>query len=211
MFTGIVEEIGLVEQVIKTACSSRLRILASMVLEETQIGDSICTSGVCLTVAALDRRSFEADVMAETQRCSKLGSLQPGSRVNLERAMRQDGRFGGHIVSGHIDDTGKILSVHREGNAIWFCIAAKKELMRYIVKKGSIAVDGVSLTVANAERDRFYVSVIPHTGSKTTLLSLGPGSSVNLECDALAKYAELQRQTGGETGLTEQFLKENGF
>lgn len=216
MFTGIVEEIGFVEGVTKGAKSSRLRIKADTVLEGTRIGDSICTSGVCLTVTKLEGAYFEADVMAETMRRSKLGSLNPGSKINLERAMQLNGRFGGHMVSGHIDGTGKILAMVKEENAVWVSISAEESLLRYIVEKGSIAIDGVSLTVAAVGHSEFKVSVIPHTGMETTLLKQKVGDAVNLECDIIGKYVEKLLQPGIEANgkketLTEGFLKQNGF
>ena len=216
MFTGIIEEIGSVEQVTRGASASRLRIKANEVLEGTRIGDSICTCGVCLTVARLAGNSFEADVMAETMRRSKLGTLNAGSRVNLERAMRLDDRFGGHIVSGHIDGTGTIRSITKEENAVWLSISAEEKILRYIVEKGSITIDGISLTVADAGQTGFKVSVIPHTGKETTLLSQKIGDEVNLECDILAKYAEKlldpsSRGNEKKETLSESFLQENGF
>lgn len=216
MFTGIIEEIGHVERVVRGANSSRLRIRADTVLEDTKVGDSICTSGVCLTVTKLDGSCFEADVMAETTRRSKLGSLAVGSNVNLERAMRSDGRFGGHMVSGHIDGTGRIEAISQEDNAVWFTISAEETLLRYIVEKGSVAIDGVSLTVASINRNEFKVSVIPHTGRETTLFQQKIGYTVNLECDVIGKYVEKllvreQSQTGKKDALSEMYLKNNGF
>jgi len=190
VFTGIIEETGRVEQFTKGAKSSRLRIGADAVLGGTQTGDSISVCGVCLTVIKLDGKSFEADVMAETMRRTKLGSLAAGSPVNLERAMAAGGRFGGHIVSGHIDGTGTVRYISREDNAVWLSIGAEEALLRYIVEKGSIAVDGVSLTVASVSRMGFKVSIIPHTGAKTTLLLMKAGDAVNLECDIIGKYIE---------------------
>lgn len=190
MFTGIIEETGRIERVTRGAKSSKLRIRAGTVLEGTMAGDSICTSGVCLTVTKLEGNCFEADVMAETMRRSKLGSLTVGSRVNLERAMSLGGRFGGHVVSGHIDGTGRVRSISREDNAVWLSISAEESLLRYIVEKGSVAVDGVSLTVASVDGRGFKVSVIPHTGRETTLMELKIGDAVNLECDVIGKYVE---------------------
>ncbi len=221
MFTGIVEEVGHVEQLIKGAKSAKLRIRAKTVLEGTRIGDSICTSGVCLTVTRLDGNCFEADVMGETIRRSNLGNLIPGSAVNLERAMQLNGRFGGHVVSGHIDGTGKITSVSREDQAVWITVSADPQMLRYIVEKGSVAVDGVSLTVAAAESSAFKVSVIPHTGKETTLLCHKAGDILNLECDIIGKYVEKlfgnpekgtnPEQSGRPQQLSEVFLRENGF
>jgi riboflavin synthase len=223
LFTGIVEEIGRVERVTRGAKSSKLRIKATVALEGTRTGDSICTSGVCLTVTGLEGGCFEADVMAETMRRSRLGSLIPGSPVNLERAMPLDGRFGGHMVSGHIDGVGTICSMTAEDNAVWLNIAAEETLLRYVVEKGSVAVDGISLTVASVDRTGFMVSVIPHTRKETTLLRQKAGDKVNLECDIVGKYVEKllhasigKRRTdqASETDgsqLSEAFFRENGF
>lgn len=221
MFTGIIEETGQIERVTRGAKSTRLWIKAGTVLEGTRIGDSICTSGVCLTVTKLDQGRFEADVMAETLRRSKLGDLTAGSRVNLERAMQLDGRLGGHMVSGHIDGTGSIQAVWREDNAVWLAVSAEASLLRYIVEKGSVAIDGVSLTVAAVDQTGFRVSVIPHTGRETTLMQLKTGDVVNLECDIIGKYVEKlmtgvfpgrnRLQDGNKNSLSETFLRNNGF
>lgn len=215
MFTGIIEEIGRVERVNRGAKSSALRIKAAAVLEDVKTGDSICTSGVCLTVTKLGQDYFEADVMAETMRRTKLGSLTAGSRVNLERAMPLNGRFGGHIVSGHIDGTGVIRSVQAEENAVWLAVSAEESLLRYIVEKGSVAIDGVSLTVASVDESVFRVSVIPHTGRETTLLLQKAGDAVNLECDVIGKYVEKLfgrgPHRGGNGRLTEDLLRREGF
>lgn len=215
MFTGIIEEVGRVERVTRGAKSSALRIQAAAVLEGARTGDSICTSGVCLTVTKLGQDYFEADVMAETMRRTKLGSLTAGSRVNLERAMQLNGRFGGHIVSGHIDGTGVIRSVKAEENAVWLAVSADGPLLRYIVEKGSIAIDGVSLTVASVDESGFRVSVIPHTGRETTLLRQKAGDAVNLECDVIGKYVEKlfgrEPCQSGNGELTEDILRREGF
>jgi len=216
LFTGIIEEIGKIERVVKGGNSSKLRVRADVVLEGSRIGDSICTSGVCLTVTKLEGSCFEADVMAETMRCSKLGSLSAGSSVNLERAMRSGGRFGGHMVSGHIDGTGRIKAISQEDNAVWLTVSAEETMLRYIVEKGSIAIDGVSLTVASVDRTGFRVSVIPHTGRETTLLKQKIGDVINLEYDIIGKYVEKllareQSQTGKKGPLSELYLKNNGF
>ena len=175
MFTGIIEEIGTVRRIEHGAKGARLTIQAKTVLEDTRIGDSIATNGVCLTVVSMTGDSFSADVMAESLRRSSLGTLQGGSPVNLERAMAANGRFGGHIVSGHIDGTGTIASQKREDNAVWVKIKTPAPLLRYIVEKGSIAIDGVSLTVAAVTDTDFSVSIIPHTGTQTILLGKKPG------------------------------------
>ncbi len=218
MFTGIIEETGVVKQVVKGARSSRLTIAADKVLEDTRIGDSICTSGVCLTVTAMGKHYFEADVMAETMRRSKLGTLTPGSRVNLERALSLQTRLGGHIVSGHIDGTGVLARMEREDNAVWLTVTAAPELLKYIIEKGSVAIDGVSLTVAYADDSCFRVSIIPHTAQETTLLTQKTGDTVNLECDMIGKYVERLLHFHGSTPaqaakaeLTAAYLAEHGF
>ena len=212
MFTGIIEETGSVARVLQGGTSGEIRINASYVLEGTKLGDSIAVNGVCLTVTGLYDDGFTADVMPETLRRSNLGMLRSGDRVNLERAMAADGRFGGHIVSGHIDGTGEIVSLRNEGNAVWVRIRAKEEILALIVAKGSITIDGISLTVATLGTDHFEVSIIPHTGQQTTLLKKKPGDKVNLENDIIGKY--VQRLLGKSTqssGITESFLAEHGF
>lgn len=190
MFTGIIEEIGTVKKISLAGESGSLEISAEKVLDGTKVGDSIAVNGACLTVTAMSGSSFTADIMAETARRSSLGSLSVGSGVNLERAMAADGRFGGHIVSGHIDGTGKITRMTREANAVWVHVSAGAEILRLIVEKGSVAIDGISLTVAKVSGSEFAVSVIPHTGAATTLLSKKPGDTVNLENDLIGKYVE---------------------
>ncbi len=190
MFTGIIEEVGTVHSIEKGAGMTLLSIRADKVLRGSTTGDSIAVNGVCLTVTSIGGGVFFADVMAETLRKSSLGGLSVGSGVNLERAMPACGRFGGHIVSGHIDGVGKILSKTREGGAVWLKIGANPEIMKYIVKKGSIAIDGISLTVANLDENGFYVSIIPHTGTQTVLLEKDTGDNVNLENDVIGKYVE---------------------
>lgn len=217
MFTGIIEEIGTVRRIEHGAAGARLTIAAKTVLEDTKLGDSIATNGVCLTVVSMTSDTFSADVMAESLRRSSLGALQSGSPVNLERAMPANGRFGGHIVSGHIDGTGTIASQKREDNAVWVTVRTSSSLLRYIVEKGSIAIDGVSLTVATVDESSFAVSIIPHTGAQTILLGKKPGETVNLECDVIGKYVEklLTPYTSAEkpatSGITMDFLARNGF
>lgn len=211
MFTGIIEEIGTVRRIEHGAKGARLTIQAKTVLEDTRIGDSIATNGVCLTVVSMTGDSFSADVMAESLRRSSLGTLQGGSPVNLERAMAANGRFGGHIVSGHIDGTGTIASQKREDNAVWVKIKTPAPLLRYIVEKGSIAIDGVSLTVAAVTDTDFSVSIIPHTGAQTILLGKKPGDPVNLECDVIGKYVEKLTTPHKTGGISTNFLAENGF
>ena len=211
MFTGIIEEIGTVRRIEHGAKGARLTIQAKTVLEDTRIGDSIATNGVCLTVVSMTDDSFSADVMAESLRRSSLGTLQGGSLVNLERAMAANGRFGGHIVSGHIDGTGTIASQKREDNAVWVKIKTPAPLLRYIVEKGSIAIDGVSLTVAAVTDTDFSVSIIPNTGAQTILLGKKPGDPVNLECDVIGKYVEKLTAPHKTGGISTNFLAENGF
>ncbi len=210
MFTGIIEEMGTVRRLNQSPNRCELELSASKVLEGTQIGDSIAVNGVCLTVIRLGEEHFTADVMPETLRRSNLGQLKPGSKVNLERAMAANGRFGGHIVAGHIDGTGKILAMQPEGNAVLVTISATPELLRYVVEKGSIAIDGISLTVAKVSHTDFTVSLIPHTGEETTLLKHRPGEIVNLETDIIGKYVEklMQPRSGG---VTMELLQQNGF
>jgi len=217
MFTGIIEEIGIIQEIIKGEKSSVISIKASKILEETILGDSICVNGVCLTVTKMTKDTFEADVMAETLRKSNIGKLSIGSKVNLERALKLEGRFGGHIVSGHIDGVGEIISLIKEDNATWVTVKTSKDILKYIVMKGSIAIDGISLTVAYIDNEAFKVSIIPHTGGETTLLHKKNGETVNLECDVIGKYIEKFMRLKEESGqikkqlLDETFLRENGF
>lgn len=225
IFTGIVEETGKIESVANGNKSAIITIIADKVLKGTKIGDSIAVNGVCLTVTSISGNKFTADVMAETIRRSSLGTLKHGSKVNLERAMAADGRFGGHIVSGHIDGTGVIRSLEREDNAVWVEIETPDKLLKYIVEKGSIAIDGISLTVAKLTDDSFSVSVIPHTGEETTLLAKKPGDIVNLENDIVGKYVERllnfntsqksptdnKTDRSTKSNITMDFLTENGF
>jgi riboflavin synthase, alpha subunit len=190
MFTGIVEEVGIVRQVITGSRSGEIAIQAEKVLAGTKIGDSIAVNGVCLTVTGLSADGFTADVMPETLRRSNLGSLRKGSPVDLERAMAADGRFGGHIVSGHIDGTGRIAQMKRDENAVVVTIAAARELLALVVEKGSIAIDGISLTVASVSDTEFSVSIIPHTADETVLLRKAAGDTVNLETDIVGKYVQ---------------------
>lgn len=215
MFTGIVEEKGILRRVTGAAEWGCLAVDCRKVLEGTQTGDSIAVNGVCLTVTELGRGYFTADVMAETLRRTNLGSLRAGSAVNLERAMPAGGRFGGHLVSGHIDGTGVISRIAREGNAVWIAVETSAEVAALIVEKGSIAVDGISLTVAEARENGFAVSVIPHTGAETTLLSKRCGDAVNLENDIVGKYVQKllgqSNGAGGKNALSEEYLREHGF
>ncbi len=217
LFTGIVEETGTVLSITGDGISACLSIRADKVLEGTKIGDSIAVSGVCLTVTKLGTDYFTADVMAETLRRTALGELRTGSPVNLERALAAGDRMGGHIVSGHIDGTGKILSIRKEANAVWYRIGADASILRLVVEKGSIAIDGISLTVASVEDDSFQVSVIPHTREVTSLSKKETGDTVNLENDVIGKYVErllhFDRETPAENkkGITMEFLAEHGM
>lgn len=190
MFTGIIEEKGIIRRISLGSSSGSLEIGAKKVLEGSKTGDSIAVNGICLTVTALGKDFFTADVMAETFRRTSLSSLQTGSSVNLERAMSAEGRFGGHIVSGHVDGTGIISKLQKEENAVWVHIKTSAEILSLIVEKGSITIDGISLTVASVNESEFAVSIIPHTAKETTLLSKKAGDSVNLENDIIGKYVK---------------------
>lgn len=216
MFTGIVEEVGEVISNIRGSSKSIIMIRASKVLEGTNIGDSIAINGVCLTVVNKTVNSFVADIMDETFSRSNLGELKKGCLVNLERALTLRDRLGGHIVSGHIDGTGNIVTKVSENNAVWIEIEASSSLLRYIVLKGSIAIDGVSLTVSKVLKKSFKVSVIPHTGKETTLCLKSIGEKVNLECDIVGKYIEKflvsQKDDKNESRKIDgNFLMMNGF
>ena len=215
MFTGIVEEMGRVELIKRGQHSAILTIDAKKALEDTKIGDSIAVNGICLTVTSLTSKSFTADVMHETLNRSSLAKLLPGSYVNLERAMPANGRFGGHIVSGHVDGIGKIVGIKEDDISIWYRIQAKPEIMRYIVEKGSITIDGISLTVAAITDEDFSISAIPHTVSQTILKEKRQGDVVNLETDILGKYVEKLVGTSQteqkKSSITREFLLQQGF
>ncbi len=190
MFTGIVEGTGVVRQIVTRERSARLTVEAGRFLDGARVGDSIAVNGVCLTVARVAGQAFDADLSAETLRRTTLGRLRPGVAVNLERPVALGDRLGGHLVQGHVDGVGTVRARRRDGDAWWVEIAAPPGVMRYVVEKGSIAVDGVSLTVAQVAGDRFTVCLIPHTCAVTTLGTLAPGRQVNLEVDVLARYIE---------------------
>jgi len=204
MFTGIVEEMGTIQR----ATPPRLVISADKVMEGLAVGDSICVHGACLTVTQRHEGSFTVELMPETRRRTTLGSLSRGDRVNLERALAVGGRLGGHFVQGHVDATGRVVSVVPEAEAVLVRIHAPPQVMRYVVEKGFIAVDGVSLTVVDREETSFRVSLVRYTLEVTTLGRLRPGQTVNLEADILAKYVERVAQPGG---LTEASLADKGF
>lgn len=225
MFTGIVEELGSVRRVLPGSRAGKIVIAARKVLEGTQIGDSIAVNGVCLTVVAMGEDEFTADVMPETLRKSGLGQLKVGDPVDLERAMAADGRFGGHIMSGHIDGVGRIKEVRPEQNAHIVTIEAPKAILDLIVEKGSIAIDGISLTVAGVGPTSFSVSIIPHTANETVLLKKHAGDIVNLENDIVGKYVQKLLSTSlnatdapsassrpeASATLTLEYLQANGF
>ncbi len=217
MFTGIVEEVGTIQAIRRGRSSAILDIAASTVLSDVHIGDSIAVNGVCLTVTAFSGSGFSADVMHETLNRSALAKLQPSSRVNLERAMAANGRFGGHIVAGHVDGVGTISQIERDDNAIWYRIQAGSEILRYIVEKGSITIDGISLTVATVNDTDFQISAIPHTVSVTVLRDRKVGDPVNLETDIIGKYVEklLAPQKTAPTAkpsrISRDFLTQYGF
>ena len=215
MFTGIVEEMGTIRSIRKGTHSAVLEIQARVVLEDIHVGDSIAVNGVCLTATSFTPTTFTADVMHETLNRSSLAALHPGSRVNLERAMAANGRFGGHIVSGHVDGLGTVLATQTDDNAIWYTIGAAPEVLRYVVEKGSITIDGISLTVARVDGQSFAISAIPHTVAVTVLQDRKPGDRVNLETDIIGQYVEkllqpkeIPKQT---SGITRDFLTKYGF
>ena len=206
MFTGIVEEVGSIVSV----TAGKLTVGAKETLKDLQFGGSIAVNGVCLTVTAFDEKSFSVDVMPETLKRTNLGLLHPGDRVNLERPLKLNGEIGGHLVQGHIDDTGRVVQVAKEGEAVLMRFQAEPEVMRYIVPKGFIAVDGTSLTVTTKDANTFGVSIVGFTREHTILADRKPGDIVNLEVDIIGKYvAELGKTPG--TGLTAEFLREHGF
>ena len=219
MFTGIVGEQGKEKSIQPGVKSIKLSIEANIVLEDLKIGESVSVSGVCLTVTDIFSNSFTADVMPETLKKSAFSNLKTGDIVNLERAMAANGRFGGHMVSGHIDGTGTIADISREDNAVCVKIKTSSEILKYIVDKGSIAIDGISLTVVKTEKDHFSVSLIPHTTKETSLAKKNKGDAVNLECDLVGKYIykfiNLDNDSNSEKNANKtmdmEFLKKYGF
>lgn len=215
MFTGIIEEVGKIERIQNGSHSAVLHIQARKILDDLKIGDSVAVNGVCLTVTSFHKQGFTADVMHETLNRSALALLQTGSRVNLERAMPVDGRFGGHIVAGHVDGMGKIMRIEQDDNAVWYTVQAAESVMKYIVEKGSIAIDGISLTVAKVETAYFSISAIPHTVRETTLKERRIGDAVNLETDIIGKYVEKllcpKAVSQPNSGLTREFLAKYGY
>jgi riboflavin synthase len=222
VFTGLIEETGIVRAIRRAGRSLHITVGARKVLEGIRIGDSIAVNGVCLTVVRFDEDAFTADVMPETFAKTNLRDLVPGDPVNLERTMALGDRFGGHIVQGHVDGTGTIAALDREEIAVWVTVSAPPEVLRYLVPKGSVAIDGISLTVVDVGETWFRVSLIPHTFAVTTMGRRAPGDRVNLEADILAKYVErlvtgrtapVSASPGTETrsGITPAFLREHGF
>jgi riboflavin synthase len=214
MFTGIVEEMGVVQEVERSLQAVRFKILAKTVLEELEAGDSITVNGACLTATAVAGSDFTVDVSPETVRLTNLGGLKAGDPVNLERAMRIMDRIGGHLVSGHVEGTGSIRERRQEGNAVILTIEAPSEILKYCIRKGSIAVDGVSLTINDLTERSFSVSVIPHTAEVTTLGLKGTGALVNLESDLIGKYIERLLKGGGSSGegkIDREYLQRHGY
>ena len=215
MFTGIIEEIGVLRSIKRGSDSAQLVIEAEKVVQDSQVGDSIAVNGVCLTAVRFDNRQFTADVMAETLAKTNLGLLHSGDKVNLERALRLGDRLGGHMVSGHIDGVGTIIKQERQDIATLVTVRAPREIMRYLIKKGSVAIDGTSLTVVDLETQHFRVSLIPHTAHATVLGTKRVGATVNLEADIIGKYIEKlagpKEEARQESRLNMSFLTEHGF
>ncbi|WP_100331272.1 riboflavin synthase [Bacillus xiapuensis] len=214
MFTGIIEELGVIAGIKKGARSLELLISARKVLEDVAQGDSIAVNGVCLTVTGFTADQFRADVMPETFQSTSLKALARGSKVNLERAMAANGRFGGHFVSGHIDGVGTIVSKKKAENALYIEVAYPEEFAPYLLPKGSVALDGTSLTVFKAENNRLMISLIPHTQTATVLANKQCGDPVNIECDLLAKYIERligDRKQEDSSAITMDMLSRHGF
>ncbi len=217
MFTGIIEEIGTIQDIRQSGEAMVMKLSAKQILEDVKLGDSISVNGVCLTVTSFTNESFTVDVMPETVRATSLQGLGRGAKVNLERAMSAGGRFGGHFVSGHVDGTGTILARTPEHNAVYYQIGVGPELRAYMVEKGSVAVDGTSLTIFAVDEKSFTISIIPHTLDETIIGSKGVGDRVNIECDMIGKYIEqfLTRRFEGQKQpsqtLTDQFLQEHGY
>lgn len=218
MFTGIIEEVGIVKNITASGKSGKIRICANKVLEDVHLGDSIAVNGVCLTVCEVFQNEFVADVMMETVRATNLSTLTRNSKVNLERAMSLSSRFGGHIVTGHVDTTGTIVDFKKEENAVWISIKADEDFLDYVVYRGSITIDGVSLTVAYVDKKILKVSIIPHTKESTTLLGKKVGDLVNLESDIIGKYVKRFTSLSNEDDKNKNkskidldFLMKNGF
>lgn len=215
MFTGLIQALGKVRCLNRQGNSASLQISSDLVKDDLQLGESIAVNGVCLTVTAWDSDCFSADVSPETLECSTLGALRPNAQVNLERALRLCDRLGGHLVSGHIDCVATVSRRYQDQNAIRFDFSVPPEALRYLVAKGSVAIDGISLTVNSVAANGFSVAVIPHSLEKTTLQSCRQGSQVNIETDLIGRYVERLLPTGKEAtqgkGLSLEFLAKSGF
>lgn len=217
MFTGLIEEVGRIRSFTKAGDSIVLRIAADQILRDVQLGDSIAVNGICLTVTAYDKSSFTVDVMPETVYKTNLKDLIAGSVVNLERAMSPNKRFGGHFVAGHVDGVATLVDKKSQDNAVYFKFKIEPALTAYMISKGSIAIDGISLTLIEVTKDTFTVSIIPHTLEKTNLVVKQIGQTINIEVDMIGKFVEkavrnmLDKNNSSNTSITEQFLKENGF
>ena len=211
MFTGIIEEMGSVKTLRRNAGGARLSISASVVLDHTSLGDSICVNGVCLTVVEMSANDFSADIAVETLKVTNLGDLKIGAKVNLERALQLSARIGGHLVSGHVDAVGRIREKREEGNGWRIAIDAPDAALKYIILKGSITVDGISLTVADLDKSGFSIAMIPHTAKLTTLGFKSAGDSVNLETDLIGKYVERLLSGRLQAGVSLDMLKKTGF
>lgn len=209
MFTGIVEGLGSVKRLTMKGADAVLEIESDISLEEVSLGDSIAVNGACLTVTSLNQKNFQADVSAETLAGTTLRYLQAGHKVNLEKSLRVGGFIGGHFVLGHIDATGRIFSRTQKSGSLILAVEMDEKTSRYIVEKGSVAIDGVSLTVNKLEKSRFYVNIIPHTAANTTLMSKKESEPVNIETDVLGKYVEKLLQTN--RGIDKDFLEKHGF
>jgi len=211
MFTGIIEELGRVKNIFRGANATNMTVECTQILEDTKIGDSIAVNGICLTVTDIGSQSFSADIMPETVRKTGFKDTNILDKVNLERALRPTDRMGGHIVSGHIDGTGVISNITKESNAIWVTVTANKDILRYIIMKGSVAIDGTSLTVAYVDEVCFKVSLIPLTVDKTVIGLKKSGDVVNIECDMIGKYVEKFVNMPHKKEVTMDMLKENGY
>lgn len=214
MFTGIIEEIGTIKSVKSTKDAIVFSIGAKHILQDVSLGDSIAVNGVCLTVTEFSSEAFSVDVMPETVKSTSLAELKQGSKVNLERAMAANGRFGGHFVSGHVDGTATIVKKQQVSNAVYYELQISEDLTNTLIHKGSITIDGISLTIFGLEKEKVVISIIPHTIQETILGSKGVGDIVNIECDMIGKYIKKfvsQQVTPTQSSLSKSFLEENGF
>ena len=211
MFTGIIEEVGSIISIQQGAEVFKLIIQANKIMQDIHLGDSVAVNGICLTVISCSEKSFSVDVMNETLNRSEIKKISVNTLVNLERAMVASDRLGGHIVSGHIDGSGKIVRIKKDANAVWFFITADSKILRYIIEKGSVAIDGISLTVVSVEKETFSVSVIPYTYKHTILAQKKVGDSVNIENDCIGKYIEHFIHFSKKSKITAEFLSKNGF